>query len=69
MSQRQLRAMAVLMLHHQTFGGGLPRLEIRPELLAEAIEIAALPAPPRPWYRRAWAWLVARYNLDGWEDE
>lgn len=37
--------------------------------LAEAPALAALVRARRPWWRRAWAWLVDRYHLVGWQGD
>jgi hypothetical protein len=63
MSRRAQRAMALLMLHHQAMGGGVP--PVPPALIAEPVTLP----PPQAWYRRAWAWLRDRYDLVGWRED
>lgn len=37
--------------------------------LTEAPFVPVAPAPRRPWYVRAWAWLRDQYNLVDWRGE
>jgi len=52
MSRRAQRAMALLMLHHQAMGGGVP--PVPPALIAEV-----RPAEPLTWPQRMRQWWQA----------
>ena len=67
MSQEQMRAMAVMLLHQQA---GAPPV-LRPVAVLPApvpVSLPPLPAIPRRWYQRLWAALRAQYDLVGWPD-
>jgi len=64
MSQEQMRAMAVMLLHQQAFAVAPP-----PPRVADSPPPAASMVPPQAWYARAWAWLRARYDLVGWSED